>query len=91
MKWNRDQDLDAVLADWRDATPPIGFSSRVLAAVDGPGPAAVPSRSWKSWLVAAAACASLVFAAVIFFGTDETATNSVVAAAQEPDLGLQRD
>jgi len=91
MKWNRDQDLDAVLADWRDATPPIGFSSRVLAAVDGPRPTAAPSRAWKSWFVAAAACACLAFAAVLFFGTYETATNAVVAAAQEPDLGLQRD
>jgi len=93
MKWNSEADLDleAVLADWPDRSPPTGFANRVVAALDGPPGAATSSRPWRSWLVAAAACTCLLCAAVLFFGTYETATNSVVAAAQDPDLGLQRD
>jgi len=82
---NDNLDIDAVLSDWRDKAPPKGFSNRVLAALDG------KTRPWKSWLVAAAACTCVLFAAVLYVGTYETAANSAIATAQEPDLGLQRD
>lgn len=95
MRPDRPIDLEVLLGAW--SAPPVraGFADRVLAACDAPvvtrAPAPESGRAAGILLWAALAAAVIVAPLWFVHHVRPASPSPSVAAAADPDLGIQRD